>query len=145
MERLIETKRYLDFSEYGINEKFDVYELGDYDFSTELDFGGKAAVYIFSKRDLDSKLNSTYRKQMYQHTIIYCGMTGDTDQRFCGHFKKEGLSKHGANRICVHKCKNESEAKSLEKNLLNMFNFPLNDKENDNPKRPDVKKVWEAF
>jgi hypothetical protein len=29
----------LDMSDYGLVEKFDVYELGDYDFSNNIDFG----------------------------------------------------------------------------------------------------------
>lgn len=145
MRRLMKTNRYLDLSEFGINEKFDVYELGDYDFSTELDFGGIAAVYIFTKRDFVSALNPLHKKQMYKHTIIYCGMTGDTNQRFYNHFKKRGISEHKANRVCIHECEDESEAMTLEKNLLNTLNFPLNDKENDNPEYPSVTKVWEAF
>lgn len=141
MERLRKTNIHLNLSKYGINEKFDVYELGSYDFSTELDFGGIAAVYIFTKLSSPQSLNPSNKGQKYKHTIIYCGMTGDTDQRFAGHFKKEGLSKHEANRICIHECKNESEAKTLESKILKTFNFPLNDKENGNPEYPSVKKV----
>lgn len=141
MKQLKETKQHLSLSKYGINEKFDVYELGNYDFSTELDFGGIAAVYIFTKQSTSQSLDSSKKEQKNTHTIIYCGMTGDTDQRFAGHFKKEGLSKHDANRICVHKCEDVSEAQTLESKILKALKFPLNDKENDNPKHPDVKKV----
>lgn len=145
MERLKKTDRYLDLSEYGIREKFDVYELGEYDFSENLDFGEISAVYIFSKRDYLSHLNKFYKKEMYMHTIIYCGMTGNTNQRFYNHFQKDELNARSVNRICICECSNRSDAKNLEKKLLKAFKFPINEKDNDSPEYPDVTKVWEVF
>lgn len=145
MKRLKKTDRYLDLSEYGIQEKFVVYELGEYDFSENLDFGEISAVYIFSKRDFLSCLNKSYQKQMYMHTIIYCGMTGNTDQRFYDHSHKDDLKGKSANRICIHECSSRREAQKLEEKLLKTFNFPINEKDNDSPKYPKVTKVWEVF
>lgn len=72
MKRLKETKQHLSLSKYGINEKFDVYELGNYDFSTELDFGGIAAVYIFTKQSTSQSLDSSKKgtkEHAYNHIL----------------------------------------------------------------------------
>ena len=139
------TGHYLDISEYGVVEKFDVYELGDYDFSTNLDFGDCAGVYIFTKKDTCSQLNASYGKEMYSHTLIYCGETKELDERFYSHFHAKDIENSSADRICIHKCKNKDVASSLEKKLLETLKFPVNKKGNDNPKYPNVKKVLEAF
>lgn len=136
---------YLDMSEYGIDESFDVYELGNYDFKDNLDFGESAGVYIFTKRDCVSKLNPSFGKEMYPHTLIYCGETEEIDKRFYSHFHADDIIKEGADRISIRKCKNKEEATNLEKKLLETLKFPVNKKENDTPKYPDIKKVWEAF
>lgn len=135
----------LDMSDYGLVEKFDVYELGDYDFSNNIDFGDCAGVYIFTKRDSFSQLNASYGKEMYSHTLIYCGETKELDKRFYSHFHAQDILDADANRICIHKCENKEDASSLEKELLKTLKFPVNKKGNDNPEYPEVKKVLEAF
>lgn len=137
--------RYLALSDYEIQETFDIYELGSYNFDENIDFGDSAGVYIFTKRDMSAELNSSYQRHMFSHTLIYCGMTKELDSRFYSHFRKEEIMEHKADRICIHKCKNSEDAEALEKILLATFNFPVNEKDNSNPKYPDVKKVLEAF
>lgn len=146
MKRLNKVKgHYLTFSDYGIQEKFDIYELDSYEFDENLDFGDSAGVYIFTRRDANAELNPSYQKHMYSHTLIYCGMTEELDSRFYAHFHKEEIMGHMSNRICIHKCKNSKEAEKLEKLLLGTFNFPVNKKDNSNPQYPNIKKVLEAF
>ena len=145
MKRLKKTKKWLDLSDFGITKKFEVYELGDYDFSTELDFQEIAAVYIFTKRDIDSSLNPSLKKQMYKHTLIYCGMTGNTNKRFKAHFHKEEIMSSKANRISICHCKGEEDARCLERAVLGKLPFPVNEHGNESPKYPNVTQVWEAF
>ena len=135
----------LDMSEFGIEESFDVYELGSYDFSDNIDFGECAGVYIFTKRDIYSELNATYGKEMYSHTLIYCGETKEMDKRFYSHFHAQDIIDAGADRISIYKCNNKEEASSLEKKLLATLKFPVNKKGNDSPKFQNIKKVLEAF
>lgn len=145
MRRLKKTNKWLGLSDYGIPEKFDTYELGDYDFSSDLDFHEIAAVYIFTERDNYSSSNPSFEKEMYKHTLIYCGMTGNTNERFKEHFHKNEILGHKANRISLCFCKNEDDAKSLERSILETFSFPVNERGNESPKYPDVTQVWEEF
>jgi hypothetical protein len=136
---------HLDMSEYGVEEKFDIYELGSYDFSDNIDFGDCAGVYIFTKRDAYSQLNVSYGKEMYSHTLIYCGETKEMNKRFYSHFHAKDIMNAGADRVSIHKCKNKNEVSSLEKKLLETLNFPVNDKGNNTPQYTEIKKVLEAF
>lgn len=87
MRRLKSVKgHYLDLTDYGIVDKFDVYELGTYDFTDNLEFGESAGVYIFTCRDMVSTTSKKYHKETYLHELIYCGMTEQLNQRFYSHF-----------------------------------------------------------
>ena len=146
MERLKQVEgHYLDLKEYDIDEKFYVYELGNYDFSDNLVFSENKGVYIFTLRDIVSELDADYGKQMYFHTLIYCGRSTELDDRFYNHFHKEEIKKKNADRICICFCNTDEETEELEKKVLATFQFPVNEKDNDNPKYPNITKVREAF
>lgn len=136
---------YLDLSPYNVYEHFDVYELGSYDFSDNIDFGDDAGVYIFTHRDVDSSIPEEYNKNVYQHELIYCGMTEELDKRFYAHFHAPDIIERNGNRLSIYKCKDKKEASTLEKKVLSKLKFPVNKKDNDNPDFPTVKKVVEAF
>lgn len=143
LERLI--GHYFDFSEYGIKECFDIYALNGYDFKENLDLSGNEGVYIFTRRDICSSHVPSYRKEMYYHTLLYCGMTKDLKGRFDEHqYKNELLDEH-VSHISIYECSTRKDAKELESKILGTLKFPLNKKENSNPKYPNVKKVLEAF
>lgn len=142
LERLI--GHYFDFSEYGINEYFDIYALNGYDFKENLDLSDNEGVYIFTRRDICSSHIPSYRKEMYYHTLLYCGMTKDFKARFYDHQYKKELLDERVSHLAICKCSTEKDAEDLESKILHTFGFPLNKKENDNPKYPEIKKVLEA-
>ena len=137
--------RTLELSQYEITKQFYVYALGNYDFHDNLDFGDVPGVYIFTKRDMDTTIPNGYNKQMYQHELIYCGASEELDGRFCGHFHAKEIQDMGATHISIHLCSNKDESFELEELVLSKLKFPVNEKGNDNPKFPNVKKVVEAF
>ena len=135
---------YFDFSKYDIKEYFDIYALNGYDFKENLDLNGHEGVYIFTRRDYYPSYIQSCQMKKYYHTLLYCGMTKDFKARFDDHqYKKELLDEH-VSHIAICRCLSEKNAIDLESRILHTFGFPLNKKENDNPKYPDVKRVLEA-
>ena len=139
MKRLKNTNKHLDLSQYGIQERFDVYNIGNYNFEENLDFNNNLGVYIFSCRDTCSTLSESYRREIYYHTPLYCGMTSNFNKRFNDHFKAEDLMEANCNCISVYYCKAEEDAVDLEKKILSLIKFPFNKAENNNPKYDNAK------
>lgn len=139
MTRLDRTYRYLNLSEFGINEKFDVYELGNYDFSENLKFDDKIGVYMFTNRSGEFYNPSPNSGTCFYHTPVYCGKTSDTDTRFYDHHKGNKSKKAGVNRFAFHPCKSNKEAEALEKKILSLIDFPENEMNNSNAKYKNAK------
>lgn len=139
MKRLKNTNRYLDLSVYGINEKFDVYKLGNYDFSENLKFDDKIGVYMFTIKSGDFYCPNPNSGHYFYHTPVYCGKTSDTDTRFYDHHKGDESKEVGANRFAFHPCNSNEEAEALEKRILSLIDFPENEVNNSNAQYKEAK------
>lgn len=144
MKRLKQTHKQLDLSQYEIDERFDVYFLEGYDFDENLDFDNKTGVYLFTKRDMTNTYSPIYRREVYFHIPLYCGMTKDFNQRFKDHFKAEDLKKANCDCISVYFCKTQKVSTTLEKKILSLIDFPFNTDNNENPKYKDNIKLMEV-
>lgn len=144
MKKLSKTGKYIDLNEYKIHERFEVYDLDGYDFTENLDFGEDAGVYIFSKRQFTSTESNKFKRQVYYHTPLYCGMTENFNQRFDGHFKAEDLINAHCNRICICYCNCKEDAKDLEQRILSSIDFPFNSQNNKEPKNSEEVKLTEV-
>ena len=140
MKRLKELGKYLDLSEYEISEHFRLYELGNYDFSENLDFDNKEGVYFFTRREMTSKLSPSYQRQIYHHIPLYCGRTENFNKRFNDHFKKDDLKKAHCDHISICICDSKDEAVELEKKILSLVKTEFNEVGNENPKYKDKEK-----
>lgn len=139
MERLKNTGNHLDLNNFEVVERFDVYELGDYDFDENLDFGSKKGVYIFTRRDMTSELSSSFQREIYHHIPLYCGKTENFNKRFNDHFKSDNLRESNCDYISIYICDDENPA-DLEKKILSLIKFKYNKEYNENPKyKEDVK------
>lgn len=102
-------------------QKFNVYDLDNYDFEEELQFDGdeKYIVYLFSNRweGTDS---------IFHHAIYYCGKTKVVESRFAGHHKADELIEKNPNCISIHKCNTEKEMNDLEIELTELYRPELN-------------------
>lgn len=130
MKRLKDTGLLLELNKFEINNRFKVFNLGNYDFNDDLDFGESAGVYIFTTKDVCSHQSNEYKREVYYHTLHYCGMTKNFNTRFEGHFKAEDLQKSNVDHICICKCPNQYESDKLEELLLSKINFTYNIKDN---------------
>ena len=86
-------------------------------------FESKAALYVFGQLNEDQT----------KFTRVYLGETDDLKARFDNHHKEDCIRYHGAN--CIGICdeeefKDEAKRKAAEKDLLDVMNFPCNDKNN---------------
>lgn len=59
--------------------------------------------------------------------LWYCGKTNDLRHRFACHHHKDELKNLNPLYIAVAYCDNENEITSLERKMLSMFHFELND------------------
>ncbi|MCR5424969.1 MAG: GIY-YIG nuclease family protein [Bacteroidales bacterium] len=134
MKKLEKTGKQLDLSKYEVSEQFVIYKMGDYDFDENLDFGGKEGVYIFTHREMTSRLSTSYQREIYHHTPLYCGMTTNFNKRFNNHFKSDDLMKSNCNRISIHFCGDNENPAELEGKILSLIKFTFNIEGNDNPK-----------
>ena len=96
---------------------------GSYSFnvySIDTTFKPIAAVYIFTKRTVDSSGKGS-------HQFIYIGQTDSLSDRIPNHEKWPCIRRNGANCICVHQDDNERPRVSKEADLLAANKTPCND------------------
>lgn len=82
-------------------------------------FKSVGAVYIFTKRVVDSKGKGT-------HTLLYIGQTESLQDRIPNHDKWSCANRNGVNCICVHRDNNEYSRLDKETNLRRLNNTPCN-------------------
>lgn len=77
-------------------------------------------LYLFTKRYSDG--------EVYRHSYIYLGETGDYFTRFNNHHKEQSIKFFKANCIGFYPMLNATEEnrKLAERDLLNNYNFPCN-------------------
>jgi len=93
--------------------EFTIYEWGK-------QFKAVGAVYVISHRT--PKLSDGGR-----HEPIYIGETGDLSERFDDHHKASCISRHGPNRICIHRDGNAKSRRHKEADLIQKWSPPCND------------------
>ena len=98
-------------------------ETGTYQFQvypTDTTFKAVGAVYIFTKRTVDSAGKGS-------HTLLYIGQTDSPADRIPDHEKWPCVRKNGGNCICVHVDDDEDSRLSKESDLLAGNDTPCND------------------
>lgn len=93
-----------------------------YDFTvypSDTTFNSVGAVYIFTKRVVDSNGKGT-------HTLLYIGQTESLQDRIQNHEKWSCANKNGVNCICIHRDDNESSRLDKETNLRGSSDTPCN-------------------
>jgi hypothetical protein len=97
-------------------------KVGPYNFgvyTTDTVFIDTGAVYIFSKRVVDSNGRG-------RHTFLYIGQTHSLEDRIPYHEKWSCAQRNGVNCICVHQDDDASSRTSKEADLLAASNPPCN-------------------
>lgn len=89
-------------------------------YSLDTDFNAVSAVYIFSKRVVDSSGKGS-------HTFLYIGQTDSLADRIPNHEKWSCSSKNGVNCICVHRDNSETSRLAKETDLRAVNTTPCND------------------
>ena len=99
----------------GTEYEFNVYPWGT---SFKEDFG---AVYFVTRR-------TQKQDGGYSHTRIYVGETGDLSTRFDNHHKQACFDRHNKNCVCVYGEQDEDTRLEIERDLINNYHPPCNDK-----------------
>ena len=92
--------------------KFEVYPI-------DTTFNAVGAVYIFTKRTVDSTGKGT-------HTFIYIGQTDSLADRIPNHEKWPCIKRNNANCICVHLDNSEQSRRRKEEDLITGNDAPCN-------------------
>ena len=98
-------------------------ETGKYAFEvypSDTTFNSVAAVYVFTKRTVDSSGKGT-------HEFIYIGETESLATRIPNHEKWPCARRNGVNCICVHRDTNEDSRLAKEADLRAANRTPCND------------------
>ena len=101
------------FSAGGMNYSFDVY-------SSDTQFDDVSAVYIFTKRTVNSNGKMTYE-------ALYIGESGELGTRIENHDKWDCVNKSGCNCICVHYVEGSHNRLNIEQAFRNEHETPCND------------------
>lgn len=88
-------------------------------YSPDTTFNNVGAVYIFTKRIVDSNDQGT-------HTLLYIGQTESLQDRIPGHKKWSCANRNGVNCICVHEDDDETSRLSKETVLRRSNSTPCN-------------------
>lgn len=108
------------FTIAGVSGKkytFNMYTFDDFD-DLQSVFKSRGAIYIFTKR--------IWNGEKYEHTIIYCGETGDLSTRFNNHHAESCISRKKANCISIMAINDENQRKQIETDILEGNTFPCN-------------------
>ncbi|MDE0016605.1 MAG: hypothetical protein OXU51_10485 [Candidatus Poribacteria bacterium] len=97
--------------------KFGAYAFEVY--TTDTIFNSVGAVYIFSKRTVDSDGKGT-------HIFLYIGQTDSLKERIPGHEKHHCVRSYGVNCICVHRDNDTNSRLRKEIDLLAANKTPCN-------------------
>jgi hypothetical protein len=89
-------------------------------YTRETDFNAVGAIYVFTKRYLDSDGE-------YRYKYIYCGKAADLSTRFYDHHKEACINRNSANCICIMTVKTEADRVAIEKDILLGNDFSCND------------------
>ena len=81
-------------------------------YTTNTSFPDVGAVYIFTRRRLDSD-------GIYKYTFLYVGETEELGTRIKNHEKWPCVNRYNCNSICVHREENSSERLKKETDLIN--------------------------
>ena len=100
--------------------KTGTYNFGVY--TTDTVFIDVGAVYIFSKRVVDSDGRG-------RHTFLYIGRTHSLEDRFSYHEKWACAQENGVNCICIHQDDNANSRLKKERDLLTANPTPCNNEE----------------
>jgi len=93
------------------------YSFNNYLWPVKFQYG--EAVYLFTK----------LKEGLYYP--IYVGITNDLSSRFYDHHKEDCIFKqNGATHLGILLESNEAKRKSIEKDILDLFNFPCNEVNN---------------
>ena len=108
----------------GNEYTFKLYSFDNFDELSEEIAGKLAALYLFTKR--------FFQNGKYFHEYIYLGETSDISTRYGNHHKRRCIISHGSNCIgFFFTDKDEEERKAMEKDILEAYVFPCNDKNNN--------------
>lgn len=89
-------------------------------YSNDTGFNAVGAVYIFTKRSVDSAGKGS-------HALLYIGQTDSLSNRIPNHEKWPCVRKNGGNCICVHRDDDEASRLRKEADLLAANDTPCND------------------
>ena len=92
---------------------FDVY-------SIDTEFNDVGAVYIFTKRVVDSNGKGS-------HTFLYIGQTDSLRDRIPNHEKWDCVNRNGVNCICIHRDDDEDSRIAKQTDLRARNSTPCND------------------
>ena len=109
------------------DKTFILYDIQGYQFDENLEFfKNQDGVYIFTEYNL---MKPNWKKFHIDiiHKMLYCGKTVDLRDRFDSHHHRKELIQHKHLYIAVAYCDTEDEITKLEKQLLEYYNFPVND------------------
>lgn len=106
----------------GENYQFSLWLFEDFDDIKSTFTGG--GLYLFTNRHSD--------QEIYKHSYIYLGETGDYFTRFDNHHKEQCIRLHNANCIGFYSMPDADEdtRKAAEDDLLDNYNFPCNNANN---------------
>ena len=122
---LKDTNKKLDI---GIDKTFVLYDIQGYQFDKNLEFiKYQDGVYIFAEYDSIKPIWKKFRIDVI-YKMLYCGKTVDLRERFASHHRKKELSQNKYLYIAVAYCDTEDEITKLEKQLLEYYKFPINNK-----------------
>ncbi len=88
-------------------------------YSLDTTFNTVGAVYIFTKRTVDSSGKDTY-------TSIYIGQTDSLADRIPNHEKWSCIKRSNSNCICIHRDENEQSRLKKEADLIAVNDTPCN-------------------
>ena len=86
-------------------------------YTTNTSFNDVGAVYIFTRRYLDS--DGTYK-----YVFLYVGETEELGTRIRNHEKWPCVNRNNCNSICVYGEEDSSKRLSIEKDLINWGDTP---------------------
>ena len=86
-------------------------------FTTNTSFSDVGAVYIFTRRRLDS--DGTYK-----YALLYVGETEELGTRIRNHEKWPCVNQYNCDSICVHREEDSSKRLSIEDDLINWGDSP---------------------
>lgn len=109
----------------GGHGPFDLYELNNFDFSENLDFGERMGIYVFSERQV--------LKNSINHEIYYVGKTTQFSDRFYQHHKTKQLKKVNPNCLAIMDCDKDA-MDNRERELIEAWSPIYNTQLKDNNK-----------